>query len=127
MGCDDNDSSKSYEQEEMVNLTKHSNIAYEDGDLGKVFHDSEFDVIPTTSTSISIQRSSCSGFDGGSLEDIGEKGIGTTCIIFFSNDQVDWTQSPSPVRPSKIEVYRDECILPETPENPCETNNPCGS
>ena len=110
----DSDGSKSsdggYEQEEFIQIGNHDNTP-----TGPIYYstDGEF-AVDFSSSAITYQRASCSGFDGGTTDNI-ENGCYAT--IKFSQDQVDWAKSPSVVSPSEAVIYRAECITPEDTTN----------
>ena len=113
LSCDDDDdkdksssNNDGYLQEDMVVIKGHD---YTSGGVVYNTEDGKYRIMHSSSNSIMMQRTSCSGFSSGSTGDLT---IGATIQIRFTKDQINWSEKPYLVTPSEIWIYREECINP---------------
>lgn len=126
-GCwpedDDSESRSSGIDMDKVSRVTGVNDAHEQpGDLRVYTTENGWDVIATEKTTIQRQRPSCSGFETGDIWGVAPR---TTIGWEYNNSQAIYAEKK--VRPSLIQIYRDECI--NAANDPtiiicCPTNNP---
>lgn len=118
VGCeDDGDSSRSsdngYEYDQMVTLGGSTTATHQDGDLSPAWNssDSKYEIILTSSTTLRYQSANCTNWVGASVSSLA---AGTQCMIYFQSSQINWSVAPHTVRPSRVDIYRSECLNPVT-------------
>lgn len=106
-GCDNDEDKKYLLEDSLIVSTKSSDIVQKkDGDI-YMFGGEGWRVIVTTDTEVFVTRGSCSGLDKVSATEIRQ---GYTIFFKYEAKNVDYSYSPSIVRPKVIEAYSPECI-----------------
>lgn len=121
LGCEDNADNSNFVHEQTMVIANRNEVGYQNGDAGftLVCTEGTYEVIPTVDTVVRAQRSSCSGWDEGAVNNLG---VGQTIIIYFTSQQINWAETPHPVRPSRIDIYHPQCLLGTQPRpigSPC--------